>query len=250
MSDSGINKYGYYYGYMTWPEVEETVAEGAIALLPFGAVEAHGPHLPILTDTIISMEVAMRAAHKLSRDDRAAVVLPPISYVAAECANEFIGTISVPPESVKALVRGIAASVWEQHINTLVLVNNHFDPVHVQTLRELAEEITEPKVVFPDMTRKANAERLTEEFKSSSCHAGRYETSLVMAANDSLVLSGTIEDLEENHVSMVDAFKEGKTSFSDMGMDEAYCGDPAAATEEEGQSSYDILSDIVVEACS
>jgi creatinine amidohydrolase len=71
-----------------------------------------------------------------------------------------------------------------------------------------------------------------------------------MAANDSLVLSGTVEDLEENHVSMVDAFKEGKTSFSAMGMDEAYCGDPASASEEEGQASYDILSDIVVEACS
>ena len=51
---------------MTWEEVRDLPAEGAAALLPVGALEAHGPHLPLCTDTLISVEVARRAAAGLA----------------------------------------------------------------------------------------------------------------------------------------------------------------------------------------
>src|SRR5204862_3943098 len=107
--------------------------------------------------------------------------------------------------------------------------------------------VTEAGVGYLDILRRQNVARLTEEFRSSSCHGGRYETSLVLADQPHLVDTAIMAALPEVVVDMADAIRAGQADFLAMGMDRAYCGAPAAATPQEGQSTFDTLTDLLVE---
>ena len=125
-------------------------------------------------------------------------------------------------------------------------------------LRELAARTGELDArgalvaVFPDLTRRRWAERLTAEFRSGACHAGRYETSIVLAERPDLVRADVMSTLGPNPRSLVDAIREGLTTFSAAGGSDAYFGAPAEATAEEGRAIVEalgaILADAVVEA--
>lgn len=107
---------------------------------------------------------------------------------------------------------------------------------------------TELAVAFPDVTRKALAVRLTDEFRSGACHAGRYEGSVVMARRRDLVREERMAALEPRPISLSEAIRDGKTSFEEIGGVDAYFGDPAAATAEEGERTIAALGAILAKA--
>ncbi|MFD1051250.1 creatininase family protein, partial [Kibdelosporangium lantanae] len=76
---------------------------------------------------------------------------------------------------------------------------------------------------------------------------GQYETSLVLATRPGLVDTGKMATLPPNTVDLPAAMAAGHKDFVAMGMDQAYCGSPAAATAEEGERTLDTLTDLVVE---
>ncbi|MCZ6603343.1 MAG: creatininase family protein, partial [Planctomycetota bacterium] len=103
-------------------------------------------------------------------------------------------------------------------------------------------------IVFPDIARKKNAEKLTEEFRSGACHAGQFETSLVLAVRPELVNDDVRRQLEPNRTNLAMKIKEGAQSFEEAGGPRAYFGDPGAATVEEGESTYRKLTEILLSA--
>jgi creatinine amidohydrolase len=210
------------------------VPEGAVHLLPLGATEPHGPHAPLSTDTLISVGICERAAERLA-GEIPVLVLPAVPYGATRYGSAFPGVVSISEATLRALVTEIAESV-----GPLVLVNSHFEPEQVETLRATGLPLL-------DLTRRKNAERLTDEFRSGSCHAGRYETSLVLADRPELVRADRMTALEERHVDMPAAIRSGQTDFVAMGMDQAYCGSPADASPEEGRETFETLTDMLVE---
>ena len=107
---------------------------------------------------------------------------------------------------------------------------------------------TGARAVFPDVTRKPHALRLGDEFKSGACHAGRYETSLVLAAEPALVDEATMKGLTANPSSLSVAIKAGKTSFVEAGGPSAYFGWPSEASRAEGDALYAELADIFATA--
>ena len=114
-----------------------------------------------------------------------------------------------------------------------MLVNNHFEPEHVQTLHRAIDELERARTSAPailDLTRKERAQRLTEEFKLGECHAGRYETSLVLAQAPELVDREAMAQLEYVPVSLPKVIAAGMKDFREMGLAQAYCGAPAEAT--------------------
>jgi creatinine amidohydrolase len=68
---------------MTWEEVRDLARGKAVAILPVGAVEAHGPHLPLGTDVIIAQAMARSGAARIEAQGMPAVILPPVSFTAA-----------------------------------------------------------------------------------------------------------------------------------------------------------------------
>lgn len=230
-----------------------------VALLPVGAVEAHGPHLPLAADVIIAQAAVHAALAELDALGFRPLALPPLAYAAAPFAAEFPGTISIRPETVSALVSDIAAALARQGVAAMVVVNAHLDPAHLASLRQGVADCEGPDgagepservmpVIFPDVTRKPWALRLTDEFKSGACHAGQYESSVVMAAAPALVREDARRALPPRPISLSLAHRNGAATFGEAGVPEAYCGDPAAATPEEGAETLGILGRIVADA--
>ena len=245
---------------MNWQEqsyqqLEAAFAGGpggpAVAILPLGAVEAHGPHLPVGTDILIAEAMAREGAEKLGKEGIVAVVLPALAYAPAPFANEVAGTLSIRPETLSALVVDLGSAVLLRGFQVLALASAHFDPAQVRALRSAVDELRRSgrlRVVFPDLTRRQLAERLGEEFRSGACHAGRFESSLLLAERPELVDDAARRRLPPLPVSLVEAARSGHVTFKDAGLHLAYCGDPAAASAEEGRRLVAELGAILAEA--
>jgi len=239
---------------MRWDEQSYPQFDGlerSVAVLPLGAVEAHGPHLAVGADVVIAEAMARDGVRRLRAEGVAAFVLPALAYAPAPFADEFPGTLSIRPETMAALVEDLAAALARRGVAVLALANSHFDPVQVSTLRDAVARIEERggiRVAFPDLTRRALASRLTEEFRSGACHAGRYETSIVLAERPELVDARRARELPPRPVSLVDAIRSGQPTFGAAGLGHAYCGAPAEASAAEGREIVAALGAILAES--
>lgn len=235
-----------------WTAIRDALkADGpTVAILPCGATEAHGPHLPLNTDVLISDGIAQRTVEILAAQGFRAVVLPALAYAPADYAAAFPGTISISTATARALMLDIADALKTQGFACIAIANSHFDPANVAMLRQAAADIAVRglPVAFPDFTRRALAQRLGAEFVSGACHAGQFETSLVLADRAALVDEAARRTLAENPHSLVEAFAAGAKTFADAGGPEAYFGAPAAATVDEGQATFMIMAETLAES--
>jgi len=236
---------------MTFVDVRE-MGKDAIAILPVGAIEAHGPHLPLLTDVIIAR--AMSASGALALEERGlgpVAIASPLQLTSAEFASGFPGTLSLKPETVTAFLVDVITGLHHAGFSRVVLANAHLDPAHIVSLHEgvrIARAMPGLAVTFPDITRKPWALRLTAEFKSGACHAGQFETSIVMATRPDLVREGIRTTLEPNPSSLSQAIRDGKRTFEEAGGPTAYFGFPKDASVEEGRETLAILGKILADA--
>jgi len=238
---------------LAWPDVAALLAQqgGCAAILPVGATEAHGPHLPLDTDVTIALGMARRAAALLAARGRACVVLPPLAYSVAEYAAPFAGTLSLPPATARAMLTDVLAAAAASGFRPLAVANAHLEPAHVETVRAALADLQVrcgAQAVFPDVTRRALAQRLTDEFRSGACHAGRYEGSLVLADDPEAVKDQVRRTLPEVPISLVEAMRAGHKDFLQAGGRQAYFGRPAEATAEEGRATFATLAALLVEA--
>jgi creatinine amidohydrolase len=234
---------------LTSPQARAFFHARTIALLPCGATEPHGPHLPIDTDVTIAVAHARRAAEKLEALGVQALVLPAIAYGITNWTQGFPGRLSIRSGTLFALVEDLLSALEFEGIRQLVVVNAHLEPDNVRTLRNALLDRAERhkdrvQALFADVTRRKFAEKLGEEFKSGDCHAGSYETSLVMAADPSSVREHA--SLPKVRIDLIEKAKAGVANFREAGAKDAYCGDPAAASAEEGRALYETLADEVV----
>jgi creatinine amidohydrolase len=234
---------------MSWPAFDRVRRERTVAVLPVGALEAHGPHLPLGTDVVIADAMARAGAERLADRGFEVVVLPALAVAPAPFAAAFAGTVDTAAAATTLLIAGIAGNVGRHGIRVLAIANAHHDPANVAAIREAAAQaIDECTIVFPDLTRRRWASRLGPEFQSGACHAGRYEGSIVLAEHPGWVDVETMRGLPANPASLVDAIRRGDRSFADAGGPHAYFGWPAAATADEGRQSIETLGAILEES--
>jgi len=236
---------------LTWEEVRDLDREHTLVVLPVGAIEAHGPHLPLDTDVVIATAMARAGARKLATRGRLVVILPALAYTAASFGAAFHGTLSISAITVTALLVDVARSLSDQGFRLLALANVHLDPEHLTALTEavrLAKADQLLPIIFPDLTRKPWGTRLGDEFKSGACHAGQFESSIVIAERPDGVRETIRASLVANPISLSQAIKAGKRTFETAGGPRAYFGDPAAATADEGTRLIDALGAILEEA--
>lgn len=225
----------------------------AVALVAVGSTEPHGPHLPLATDVILSDEVARRAAQKLRAAGRPAVVAPSIPYGITRYASDFRGALGVTKATFVSLLGDVARGLLDDGFAHVAFVNNHLEPEHVAAIVAVVDQIAGERgpecVSFPNQMSKRWGRTLTEEFRRGDCHAGCYETSLVLASREDLVRAPLALGLPPLAISLSDAIEkaEGRPiTFKEIGMARAYTGAPAAATREEGEATYGMLVEMVV----
>lgn len=236
---------------LPWTEVEALDRAVAVPILPVGAMEAHGPHLPLATDGIIAEAMAEEGAARLAARGLTPLLLPTLHYTPAPFAAGFAGTLTLRPETLEALIVDLAGALARHRFRLLAVANAHLDPTHRQALRRSSETAAAHggiPLIVPDLARRHLASRLGEEFQSGACHAGRYEGSVVLARRPELVREELQRKLSPNPASLVTAIQQGKKSFEEAGGPLAYFGDPAAANAEEGEHTVAVLGEILAEA--
>ncbi|MGE5182938.1 MAG: creatininase family protein [Acidobacteriota bacterium] len=220
--------------------------KGVIALVPVGSTEPHGPHLGLGADVVISAAACLRAAELLDkRGTMIGLIAPAVSYGVTECATGFSGAVSIPAAVLTQYLAAVCDGLIASGIRHVCLVNNHLEPAHDAAVRAVIAG-REKKVSVACPLTKRWARTLSAEFKSGQCHAGRYETSILMAAAPELVVEGVRTRLPAVPISLSEKLAAGVMTFEHMGMQAAYAGDPAAASIEEGEQLIQRLGEMVV----
>lgn len=235
----------------TYPEAAARLGQRVIALVPVGSLEPHGPHLPLDVDVTIAVAQSRRAVELFARGQVKAVVLPPIAYGITNYTDGFGGRVTLRPGTLWALLEDVVNSLEQQEVRQIVFVNGHLEPAHVAVLRGVVLDHArrapgKAHAILADVTRRRFAATLGDEFQSGDCHAGRYESSLVLHADPTHVRDSRTE-LAPVSIGLLEKMGAGVQSFRAAGAHAAYCGDPAAASAQEGRELLDRLARVVVD---
>ena len=229
--------------YLSWPRTRELAQSGAVALLPVGSTEAHGPHLPLSVDVVIAEEVCRRVAARLSRD---CVIFPAVTYALTDFAAPFPGTVTLNADVARQMLIGILTGISGGGFKTVGVVNHHLEPAHFRVVHDAGKAVK--GVVVPDHRRAPTGPLLGHEFMHGGSHAGRYETSLMLAAAPQLVDVVAMKALPTLEIDLPGAIKGGAKNFLECGGADAYFGAPAEATAEEGERLFTIITDATLAA--
>ena len=219
----------------TSPELEESGVDTAV--LPVGAIEQHGPHLPLSVDWAQGEAVARGVAERLG-----AFLLPGIPYGCSQAHVGFRGSISLSPETLGPLVQDIALSLIDQDFRRIVVLNFHGGNLVLKlAVRDLNLGQDAAKVVLVHPWLEA-AERISGILESAheEQHAGELETSVMMHLAPEQVGDSLID-----HVPDV-----GPEYFDYMPMKD-FCPDgvwgrPSLATPEKGEQALAAMVEVTV----
>ena len=223
---------------MTAPELRDLAARAsALAVLPVGSLEQHGPHLPVITDTASASAAAIRAA-QLVADEIPVAVLPGLWLGMSEHHLPFGGTISLDYDAYHGILRSIVRSLKALGFKRLLIVNGHggnIDPLAV-AVRELAVTFSMPIVATtPWMLASDEITAIAES--ETPRHACEGETSVMMAIAGDIVRTDKFDEAVQQAPKRVEA-PHGFSrfySFSERAPVTGTWGDPRPATPEKGE---------------
>lgn len=169
----------------SWPEISERLKRVDTAILPCGAIEQHGPHLPLDLDYFDAVYLAKKVAEACQ--DPKPFVLPPLPYGVSYHHSDFKGTVCVTNNSLAAIVYDIGMSLAHNGIRKIVILNGHGD--NAPTLNYAAQMINRDAKIFVCVetgeTSDVDIYRLTTT--QNDIHAGEIETSTALAVRPELV---------------------------------------------------------------
>lgn len=231
-----------FFAYLSWSDIQAMPnKENVVIIQPIGAIEQHGPHLPLAVDAAIGVAVLGKALARLAAEIPA-YALPSLDYGKSNEHWHFPGTITLSSQTLIAVLMEVGESIYRAGFRKLVLMNSHGGQPQIVEIvaRDLHQRYAD-FMVFPLFTwRVPNmaAELLTPQEREWGIHAGDAETSLLLA-------------LLPEHVKMEQAIAEyppplpetsllsleGKLPFAWVTRDisqSGVIGDPTTATPEKG----------------
>lgn len=128
---------------MAWVDVEKAIQEGAIALLPTGVIEEHGPHLPLGTDTYSSWLFCALARRCLEARGIKTLIVPPCYWGINQATGAFPGSFTVRPETFKALLLDILSCLKTWGVQSVFILDAHGDPAHEHVIFSATKEARE-----------------------------------------------------------------------------------------------------------
>jgi creatinine amidohydrolase len=239
---------------MTWEEVEETLAQTDLVLVPVGSVEQHGPHLPLGADALQAEDLCRRVVAKLGEQGVRAVAGPLVPFGVASHHLDFPGTITLSPTTFFNLLKEVCMSLYHHGFRKFVLVLGHGG--NLALMHAVAQDVVastpDAEVIVPNWIKPMTeqyAEILTS--KKREAHAGEGETSRMLATVPELVemerarpyLSEAAERLEtKDHPLLGGGIFRGTRSMK-QGTPIGSIGDPTLAKAETGERLYSVVVD-------
>jgi len=224
----------------SWPEVKAAVEHGVVAVLAVGAIEQHGAHLPLATDTVLASGVARRVAQGLG-----GLLLPPIAYGDAWNNEGFAGTLSISPQTLRATIEDIGRGLARIGVKGLVVINGHFgnrEPIALAA-RRLVTELHLPvlHLDYPKLEAFAAEICETEPAGPGFYHADEVETSMMLVLAPGAVRMDRAAPEYPVFPETFGAEPMQLSTFNHTGV----FGDPRSATAAKGEA---LIGKIVAES--
>lgn len=219
----------------TWPRVTDCGWD--VALLPWGATEAHNTHLPYGTDTLQCEAVAAEAARRAGERGARVIVLPAVPFGVQTGQLDIPFCLNMNPSTQGALLSDLAHALEGQGVRRLVILNGHGGNDFRPLIREL-----QPRVgIFLCTLDWYRAVDPASFFDLPGDHAGELETSVMQHLHPDLVLPLEAAGEGRAHPHRVSAFREGwawtprrwTAVTRDTGV-----GDPRGATPQKGDRYF------------
>jgi len=218
--------------------------ERVVVILPLGAIEQHGPHLPLLVDWLGAEELARHVAPPLERAGYRVVLAPAMPYGASPLAETWAGTVSLSRATLRRVIVEVIGSLARHGFRRFVLANYQADPAHVRAMAEAKRALTRGdrrlRILFAGFSPEARSlaamldPRVLRLSRSPNpkgeWHAGELETALVLARRPDLVRRAVARRLPPVWVDFRAALRKGARRFEEIapgGL--GYFGWPAAA---------------------
>lgn len=239
-----------FFPYLTWTDIQAMPdKENVVLIQPVGAIEQHGPHLPLIVDAAIGVAVLGKALSKL--DDRIpAYALPCLCYGKSNEHWHFPGTITLSAQTLLAVLMEVAESLYRAGFRKLVFMNSHGgQPQVVEIVARDVHVKYADFLVFPLFTWRVPSnvgEFLSPKEKELGIHAGDAETSVLLSIlPEQVKMEVAVAEYpqglpEDSLLSM-----EGKLPFAWSTRDlskTGVLGDPTVATKEKGDRILESIS--------
>jgi creatinine amidohydrolase len=228
------------FAYLTWKQVDALPRETTLLVLPTAAIEQHGHHLPLATDTLINNLLLGKALAKVP-EHLPVFALPPVCYGKSNEHVGFPGTLSVSAQTFLAVVHDLGASIAASGFKKVVLYNTHGGNTSLVDVlaRDLRAEFG-LRTFSLFGSPGAAFEGVSHQERTYGFHAGEIETAFLLHATPSLVHT---DAYTTNYIARVDLPEllrpEGSSAnFAWLTKDIApsgVLGDPTAATAENGE---------------
>lgn len=227
------------FAYLNWKQVEAIPKESALLVLPTAAIEQHGHHLPLATDTLINNLLLGKALERMPAE-APVYALPPVCYGKSNEHLGFPGTLSVSSTTFMAVLRDLGASIASSGFRRLALFNTHggnMSLVDVMARDLRAEFGLRTFCLFG--SGGAAFTGLNAQERKYGFHAGEVETAYLLSATPELVDRSSYT---ANYIAHIDkperlAPEFASATFSWLTRDIApsgVMGDPRTATAENG----------------
>ena len=246
----GYNPTHRFLPYLSWTQIADLPdKENTVIVLPTGATEQHGPHLPCAVDTVISAGVVGHALARLQAHIPA-FAMAPITYGKSEEHLHFPGTMTLTGETLLATMNEIGESVYRAGFRKLLIVNGHGGQPQVMEMaaRELRLRHGD-FIVVPSFTwRVPNVagQYMSEREKKLAMHAGHAETAIMLAlAPDTVHMEKAVANYPPEFPSKL-LSPDGRPACAWTARDfgpSGIIGDPQPATAEQGSAILDSLAD-------
>ncbi|HZU63956.1 MAG TPA: creatininase family protein [Novosphingobium sp.] len=219
------------------------LAANTVAILPVGAIEQHGPHLPVFVDSCINaglLDIALKTAPA----DLPITALPMQSVGKSDEHISFPGTLTVSAEVLTGLLMEIGRSVFRAGIRRLILLNSHGGQPQVMDIVARGLRVELGMFVVNAAWSKMGMPKglFSPEECEHGIHGGEIETSLMLHLRPDLVDMGKAENFVSLSQTMQERFRiltpEGKVGFGWQVEDlnpKGACGNAAAADAERGR---------------
>ena len=215
----------------TWTDVQDALKKTDLAIIPIGAVEVYGPHMPQGTDGIVAFYFANKLAKRVN-----GLLVPLIPVGISPESLSFPGTLSVQPESLKAYLRDIAFSLVKHGVKRIVFLTGHrtnFPPME-DLLVELRDKDIKAVAIFTWQVMYALSSDLAAG-EYAQGHAGEFGVSVMLAVREELVHRERFHSNKPktnlgSGIPGISIYQR----FTDM-TDDGIVGNPDLGTKEKGE---------------
>ena len=216
-----------------------------VVLLPLGAIEQHGPHLPLAVDWLGAEALARHVAPHLERAGYPCVLAPSLPYGVSPLAADWSGTVSLRGATLRRVVGEILAALAGHGFRWFVLVNYQADPGHLAAMAAIKRDAERRRVRLlfagfaPTATPAMLDARVTALLRSPNpereWHAGELETATMLAVRPDLVRRALARRLPPAWLDWRARLTRGTTFRRMHPSGRGYFGSPAAARATTGR---------------